>query len=109
MRISAASDSRGSAVDQVIRFPKRPDDHAGCAGYEILPPPEPEPLNGEQTADWVVPGSRLSGLAAARRLATLLPQARVVLLDAQRIGFGSSGATATASDNVTLWTMPIKS
>ncbi|MGH6874435.1 MAG: NAD(P)/FAD-dependent oxidoreductase, partial [Aestuariivirgaceae bacterium] len=41
--------------------------------------------------DYAVVGAGLAGLAAARRLAELKPQARVVLLDAQQVGDCSSG------------------
>lgn len=79
-------------MDASIRLSRQPGDHAGCGWYECLPePPAPRVLSGEQTADWVVLGGGFTGLAAARRLATLLPQARIVLIDAQRIGFGASG------------------
>lgn len=75
-----------------ILFTKLPDDPAGCGWYDTLPRPlAPERLTGDQTADWVVLGGGFAGLAAARRLAVLLPEARIVLIDAQRIGFGSAG------------------
>ena len=60
--------------------------------YAILPPPAPaNRLKGEQTADWVVVGAGVTGLAAARRLAELAPEARIVLLDDYRVGYGASG------------------
>jgi glycine/D-amino acid oxidase-like deaminating enzyme len=39
----------------------------------------------------VVLGAGFTGLAAARRLAEHRPEARIVLLEAQRVGFGASG------------------
>ncbi len=63
--------------------------------YAILPPPPPaRRLQGRQTADWVVIGAGVTGLAAARRLAELAPEARIVLLEQYRIGYGSSGRNA---------------
>jgi glycine/D-amino acid oxidase-like deaminating enzyme len=48
-------------------------------------------LSGVQRTDYAVVGAGLAGLAAARRLAELKPQARIILLDAQRVGDCSSG------------------
>ncbi|WP_372877868.1 NAD(P)/FAD-dependent oxidoreductase [Pseudomonas sp.] len=69
-----------------------PQDDGRCGWYEILPPAPPStPLRGTVQADWVVLGAGLAGLAAARRLAELQPQASVVLIDAKRVGFGAAG------------------
>ncbi len=60
--------------------------------YAMLPPPAPaNRLTGQQTADWVVVGAGVTGLAAARRLAKLAPEARVILLEEYRVGYGASG------------------
>ena len=60
--------------------------------YAMLPPPAPaNRLKGRQTADWVVVGAGVTGLAAARRLAKLAPEARVILLEQYRVGYGASG------------------
>ncbi|WLH10762.1 FAD-binding oxidoreductase [Pseudomonas hefeiensis] len=60
--------------------------------YETLPPPAPgNPLKGAVRADWAVLGAGLAGLAAARRLAELLPEASIALIDAKRVGFGAAG------------------
>ena len=60
--------------------------------YAVLPEPAPaKRLHGEQTADWVVAGAGVTGLAAARRLGELQPEARIVLLDQHRLGYGASG------------------
>jgi glycine/D-amino acid oxidase-like deaminating enzyme len=60
--------------------------------YAILPKPPPaRRLSGHQVADWVVIGAGVTGLAAARRLGELAPNARVVLIDDYRIGYGASG------------------
>lgn len=78
--------------DAMTRTSRLPSDQPGCGWYETLPPPKPPRiLEGDQRADWVVLGAGFTGLAAARRLATLQPDSTVVLIDAQRIGFGSAG------------------
>ena len=60
--------------------------------YAVLPEAPPaKRLRGEQTADWVVAGAGVTGLAAARRLGELEPEARIVLLDQHRLGYGASG------------------
>ena len=69
-----------------------PQNDGQCGWYETLPPPGPShPLKGAVSADWVVLGAGLAGLAAARRLAELLPQASIALIDAKRAGFGAAG------------------
>ncbi|WP_431024132.1 NAD(P)/FAD-dependent oxidoreductase [Halomonas sp. H5] len=69
-----------------------PQGDGRCGWYEMLPPPPPAtPLKGEVKADWVVLGAGLAGLAAARRLAELCPDASIALVDARRVGFGSAG------------------
>ena len=63
--------------------------------YAILPQPAPaNRLKGRQVADWVVVGAGVTGLAAARRLAELAPEARIILLDSYRVGYGTSGRNA---------------
>ncbi len=60
--------------------------------YAILPEPAPaNRLKGDQVADWVVIGAGVTGLAAARRLGEFAPDARVLLLDEYRVGYGTSG------------------
>ncbi len=67
------------------------DDHS-CGWFETLPPrPDPVSLQGDQQCDWAVIGAGYTGVAAARRLAELCPNERVVVLDAQRAGEGASG------------------
>jgi len=63
--------------------------------YAILPEPPPaNRLEGDQVADWVVVGAGVTGLAAARRLAELAPEARIILLESYRVGYGASGRNA---------------
>ncbi len=60
--------------------------------YAMLPQPPPaKRLKGRQDADWVVVGAGVTGLAAARRLAELAPEARIILLEGYRVGYGASG------------------
>ena len=68
-------------------------DPAQASGwYAILPAPLPaKRLMGDQTADWVVAGAGFTGLAAARRLGELAPEARVILVEQHRLGYGTSG------------------
>lgn len=60
--------------------------------YDLLLPPEPaQRLQGDQSADWIVLGAGLAGLAAARRLAELAPHASIALIEARRVGEGAAG------------------
>ena len=62
-----------------------------CGFTALLPPRAPRPrAEGDVVADHVVVGAGYTGLAAARRLAQLRPQARILLLEATEIGEGSS-------------------
>ena len=71
---------------------RRPGDLTGCGWYEILPAPDPTcELEGHVTADWVIVGGGFAGLAAARRLTQLRDGDRIVLIDAQRVGWGAAG------------------
>ncbi len=65
----------------------------GVSGWNAILPPLPPPgeLSGRVTADWLVIGGGFAGLAAARRLQQLHPGARIVLLEAGRIGEGPAG------------------
>jgi glycine/D-amino acid oxidase-like deaminating enzyme len=76
----------------IVRANALPADDPGCGWYATLPPPAPaRTLEGEQRADWAVLGAGFTGLAAARQLARHRPEARVVVLDAQRVGMGAAG------------------
>lgn len=71
---------------------RQPNDLALSGWYALLPPPPPaRVLKGRLRADWVVIGAGFAGLAAARRLLRLRPGERIVLLDAQRVGWGAAG------------------
>ncbi|HBZ95952.1 MULTISPECIES: NAD(P)/FAD-dependent oxidoreductase [unclassified Pseudomonas] len=69
-----------------------PHDDSSCGWYAALPQqPACKRLQGEQHADYTVIGAGFAGLAAARRLGELLPDKRIILVDAQRVGQGASG------------------
>lgn len=76
-------------MTHVSRLPK----DTGPAGWNALlnAPPPPSPLESDITADWLVIGGGLAGLAAARQLLKLRASDRVVLLEASRIGDGPAG------------------
>src|SRR4051794_18577637 len=60
--------------------------------YALLPPPPPaNPLCGLQKADFAIVGAGFTGVAAALTIGLNFPDARVALLDAQRVGVGASG------------------
>ena len=76
-------------VHSAIRLPS---DRSASGWYAILPEPEPaRVLDQDITADWVIVGGGFAGLAAAHRLHTLRSDDRIVLVDAQRIGWGAAG------------------
>ncbi|MER8434460.1 NAD(P)/FAD-dependent oxidoreductase [Mesorhizobium caraganae] len=71
---------------------RTPADTSMPGWYGILPPPKaPEVLRGRHKADWLIVGAGFAGLAAARRLSQLVPNERIVVLDAQRVGWGAAG------------------
>lgn len=67
--------------------------HSGW--YAALgPQPAANTLSGDVSCDYLVVGGGWMGLHCARRLAELAPDARVVLVDAGRIGNGAAGRCA---------------
>jgi glycine/D-amino acid oxidase-like deaminating enzyme len=68
-----------------------PNNDQDCGWTTALPPRTPTPaLSGDWTTDWVVVGAGYTGLSAARKLAELLPEQRITLVDAQIAGEGAS-------------------
>ncbi|WP_293573232.1 FAD-binding oxidoreductase [Phaeobacter sp.] len=67
--------------------------HRGAAAWNvILGGQSPaQPLDEATTADFTVIGAGFAGLSAARRLKQLQPNAKVVVLDAGRVGEGAAG------------------
>ena len=73
----------------VFRFPQ---DQDGCGWYNILPEPPPgRELVSDINADWVIVGAGFAGLSAAHRIRQQCPGERVVVIDAQRVGWGAAG------------------
>ena len=73
-----------------IRVLPKSDNRNGW--LEILPPlPPANQALGASSVDYAVVGGGFTGLAAARRLGELDPQARVALIDAERIGNNAAG------------------
>lgn len=72
-----------------------PKDDARCGWFHTAPARLPRPAHrGEKTARWAVVGAGFTGLAAARQLALNFPGDEIVLIEAQEIGFGTSGRNA---------------
>ncbi len=72
-----------------------PADDATCGWYHLSAPRTPRPAHsGHGKARWVVVGAGFTGLAAARQLATNFPDDEIVLIEAQEVGFGTSGRNA---------------
>ena len=62
---------------------------------EILPPLAPANVaRGNLKADVAIIGAGFTGLAAARRLADLWPDKRIILLEADRVGNTSAGRSS---------------
>lgn len=72
-----------------------PADDAGCGWYHTSAPRRVRPAHSGRTSTrWAVVGAGFTGLAAARQLALNFPDEEVVLVDAQEVGFGTSGRNA---------------
>ena len=69
-----------------------PADDKGCGWFHLSPTRIAKPqLKGRVEADWVVVGAGFTGLSAARQLALNFPNDRIVLVEAQEVGYGASG------------------
>jgi glycine/D-amino acid oxidase-like deaminating enzyme len=72
-----------------------PADDRMCGWYHTSQPRDPRPSHaGETRARWAVIGAGFTGLAVARQLALNFPDDQVVLVEAQEVGFGTSGRNA---------------
>ncbi|MEJ8850571.1 FAD-binding oxidoreductase [Variovorax rhizosphaerae] len=72
-----------------------PADDSTCGWFHLSKPRKARPgHSGNTEARWVVIGAGFTGLAAARQLAINFPDEEIVLIDAQEVGFGTSGRNA---------------
>lgn len=72
-----------------------PNDDAMCGWYHTAPARQAKPSHtGEKKTRWAIIGAGFTGLAAARQLALHYPADEIVLIDAQEVGFGTSGRNA---------------
>lgn len=92
-RVACRIDGSSEQGDCPVKFVPQFDQ--GNGWYNILPSPPPSrELEGEEAADWLVIGAGFTGLSAARRLADCFPNDRVALIEADRVGHGTSGRNA---------------
>lgn len=76
----------------MINVKRLPNDDSDCGWWHLQPPGKSYPsVTGDLSCDYAIVGAGWTGLAAARRLADLKPDARIALLDAGRIGQGAAG------------------
>ena len=79
----------------MIKVTSTPADDAKCGWFHLAKPRQAKPgHSGETKARWVVVGGGFTGLAAARQLALNFQNEEIVLVEAQEIGFGTSGRNA---------------
>lgn len=72
-----------------------PADDALPGWYHTSPSRTPRASHrGQKHARWAIVGAGLTGLAAARQMAINFPDDEIVLIEAQEIGYGSSGRNA---------------
>ncbi len=69
-----------------------PSDDNQCGWFHLSDQRQATPSHtGTTSTRWTVVGAGLTGLAAARRLAEHFPDDEIILLEAQEVGYGSSG------------------
>ncbi|RZI79489.1 MAG: FAD-binding oxidoreductase, partial [Pseudomonas sp.] len=72
-----------------------PGDDQTCGWYHLSKGRTVRPAHtGHSRARWVIVGAGFTGLATARQLATHFPDEHIVLVDAQEVGYGTSGRNA---------------
>jgi glycine/D-amino acid oxidase-like deaminating enzyme len=89
------SDGLPSDPSSLQRIASLPKDDADPGWFHTSRLRQPKtPLIGDAQAPWVVIGGGFTGLAAARQLALNFPNDTVILVEAQQVGFGTSGRNA---------------
>lgn len=79
----------------MIKITSLPADDQSCGWYHLSKGRKIKPPHqGHTRARWVIVGAGFTGLAAARQLAMHFPDDQIVLIEAQEVGFGSSGRNA---------------
>ncbi|MFJ3483139.1 NAD(P)/FAD-dependent oxidoreductase [Pseudomonas sp. NPDC090202] len=79
----------------MAKIANTPADDASCGWFHLSPKRVARTAHyGISKARWVVVGAGFTGLAAARQLALNFPDDEIVLIEAQQVGFGSSGRNA---------------
>ena len=74
---------------------KLPDDGPRNGWFDTLPPPPPaRRVEGRVKVDFAVVGAGVCGCSTARRLAELRPGDSIALVEAGRVGYGTSGRNA---------------
>ena len=64
----------------------------GCTWInELTPRTNIKTLTSNEDCEWLIIGAGFTGLSAARKLAQLYPDKKIILIDAQLAGEGSSG------------------
>ena len=82
-------------ASRMIKARKLPDDGPRNGWYETLPAPPPaRRVDGRVKADFAVIGAGTCGCAVARRLGELRLDETVALVEATRVGYGTSGRNA---------------
>jgi glycine/D-amino acid oxidase-like deaminating enzyme len=80
---------------RTLKAKKLPDDGPRNGWHETLPPPPPaRVVEGRTKVDFAVIGAGTCGCAVARRLGELRPDESVALVEASRVGYGTSGRNA---------------
>ena len=92
---SLLSDGVPNDPDSLQRIASLPKDDSSPGWFHTSRVRQPRPpLIGDAQAPWVVVGGGFTGLAAARQLALNFPNDQVILVEAQQVGFGTSGRNA---------------
>jgi glycine/D-amino acid oxidase-like deaminating enzyme len=92
---SLLSDGLPADPSSLHRIASLPADDSSPGWFHTSRLRQPKaPLIGDAKAPWVVIGAGFTGLAAARQLALNFPNDEIILVEAQQVGFGTSGRNA---------------